>query len=93
MRDEDTLIADHIELNPDKPGLDEARIKGYGVAVWELIAYYQAANGDIGMFARDYEIPAVYVEAALAYYKRHQVLLNARIAINGGEVVDILHPA
>jgi uncharacterized protein (DUF433 family) len=85
MHDEDTLITDCIELNPDKPGLDRARIKEHGVAVWALVAYYQAAGGDINRVAADYEIPAVYVEAALAYYKRHQTLLDARIAINGGE--------
>ena len=92
MHDEDTLIADYIELNPDKPGLDQARIKEYGVAVWALMAYYQATSGDINRVAADYEIPAVHIEAALAYYKRHQALLDARIAINGGEAVDILHP-
>lgn len=93
MHDEDTLITDYIGLNPDKPGLDQARIKEYGVAVSALVAYYQAASGDINRVAADYEIPVVYVEAALAYYKRHQTLLDARIAINSGEAVDILHPA
>ena len=57
------------------------------------MAYYKAADDDINQVATDYEIPAVHVEAALAYYKRHQTLLDARIAINGGGVVDILHPA
>ena len=33
MHDEETLITDYIELNPDKPGLDQARNKEYVVAV------------------------------------------------------------
>jgi uncharacterized protein (DUF433 family) len=93
MKDDDTLITEYIELNPDKPGLDQARIKEYGVAVWALVAYYHAAGGDLERVATDYEIPPVYVEAALAYYTRHKTLLDARIAINAGEVPALLHPA
>jgi len=93
MHDEDTLITEYIELNPDKPGLDQARIKDYAVSVWALIGYSRAVDGDLARVAHDYEIPTIYVEAALAYYKRHQAVLDNRIAINNGEVVDLLHPA
>ncbi len=93
MRDDDTLITEYLEINPDKPGLDQARLKEYGVAVWAIVAYYQAVNGDSRQVAQDYELPPEQVDAALAYYRRHQTLLDARIAINNGEVVDILHPA
>jgi hypothetical protein len=35
---DDAWIAEYIEPNPHSPDIDEARLKGYGVAVWALIA-------------------------------------------------------
>jgi hypothetical protein len=37
----DAWIAEYIEPNPHYPGIDEARLKGYGVAVWALIGFSQ----------------------------------------------------
>ena len=93
MREEDTLITDYVELNPDKPGFDQARLKEFGVAIWALVAYYQVVNGDLNQVAHDYEIPCEQVKAALAYYKRHRTLIDARVAINNGDVPHILHPS
>jgi uncharacterized protein (DUF433 family) len=93
MKDDDALITKSIELNPDKPGLDQARLKEYGVAVWALVAYCRAANGDLDQVVQDYEIPREQVEAALAYYRRHRTLVDARVAINNGDVFDILRPS
>jgi hypothetical protein len=37
------LIERYIEQNPHWSGLDEARLIGYGVAVWALIGYLSGA--------------------------------------------------
>ena len=89
----DVLITEYIELNPDRPGLDQARLKESAVAIWALIGYLRGTNGDVDRVAADYEIPREAVEAAIAYYERHRALLDHRIAINNGETLDLLQPA
>ncbi len=80
--DEKALVAKSIEPNPHRLGLDEARLKNYGVSVWALVGYLDAAGGDVDRVAADYELPRVAVEAALAYYRRHRELIDARLAAN-----------
>jgi uncharacterized protein (DUF433 family) len=92
MNDED-LITQYIELNPHRPGLDEARLKSYGVAVWALIGYLPAVGNDVSQVAHDYDVPVEAVEAAIAYYRRHRPLIDARIAANSAKFDDLLHPA
>jgi uncharacterized protein (DUF433 family) len=87
------LIRQYIELNPDRAGLDEARLKDYAIAVWALIGYLRGTNGDIDRVAADYEVPREAVQAAIAYYERHRALLDHRIAVNNGQVFDLLQPA
>ncbi|MDQ6832954.1 MAG: hypothetical protein M3008_06110, partial [Chloroflexota bacterium] len=58
----------------------------YGVAVWALIGYLSRASGDVQRVAEDYDIPVEAVEAVIAYYNEHQVLLDARRAAN--RVID-----
>lgn len=79
---EEQLIARYIEPNPHKGGLAEARLVDYGIAVWALIAYWQGVQGDAAQVANDYDIPREAVEAALAYYRRHQNVIEARLAAN-----------
>lgn len=77
---EDELIARYLELNPRRPGRDRAQVKGAGVEVWALIAYYQGgAEGDVEEVARAYDIPVEAVQAALAYYDRERRLIDARL--------------
>ena len=81
MKD-DELIAGYIEQNPYYPGLDAARVKGYGVSVWAIIAYLHSVGGDVAQVATDYALPRKAVEATVAYYRRHKHLIDARIAAN-----------
>ena len=74
------LIERYIEPNPYLPVANGARLRDYGVSVWALVAYYQAAGRDIDRVAADYEVPREAVEAALAYYRQHQASIDARIA-------------
>jgi uncharacterized protein (DUF433 family) len=76
------LIARYIEPNPHRSGPQGGRLRGYGVAVWALVADWKGADGDAVQVASDYEVPQEAVEAALAYYRQHQDLIDARLALN-----------
>lgn len=80
------LIARHIEPNPQRPGRDEARLIDSGVPVWALAGYWAAVDGNDARVAADYALPAEAVEAALAYYRRHKPLIDARIEANTAPV-------
>ena len=74
------LIDRYIEPRPALPRTNGARLRDYGVSVWALVAYSQAAGGDADRVAADYELPREAVEAALAYYRQHEASVDARIA-------------
>lgn len=86
------LIRQYIEPNPNKPGIDEARLKEYGVPVWALIGYLPAVRGDRFQLAREYGVHIEAVEAAYQYYLRYRAVIDARIAANNGEVADVFQP-
>jgi len=79
---DDKLLAGYIETNPHYPTPDEARVKGYGVSVWAIIAHLRVVDGDVARVAEDYALPKEAVEAAMAYYHRHKSLIDARIIAN-----------
>jgi uncharacterized protein (DUF433 family) len=80
--DKAALIERYVESNPHKPGEAEARLRHYGVSVWALIEYWYGVDFDKAAVGRDYDLPAEAVDAALAYYKIHKALIDARIALN-----------
>ena len=76
-------IVGYVVEDPYRPGPAEARLATYGVHVWALVEYYQqAVGGDIERVARDYAIPKEAAEAALAYYRAHKRVIDARILLN-----------
>src|SRR5687767_9681794 len=79
---QEALIERHIDANPHGRGPAEARLAEYGPAVWAIVAYWKAANGDLRQVARDFEVPMEAVEAALAFYRLHQDLIDARLVLN-----------
>lgn len=79
---QDELIARYIELDPRKPSRDEARVIRSGVHVWALIPHLQAENGNIEAVAAAYDLLPEEVEAAAAYYRRNQSVMDARIEAN-----------
>jgi len=76
------LIARYIEPNPDRPGVDDARLIAYGVPVWALIGHYEAIWSDAAAVAQGYRVPLEAAQAALAYYEHHKAVIDARIAAN-----------
>ena len=79
---DDELIARYIEPNPYHPSLDAARVRQYGVSVWSIIAHLHVVGDDVTQVAADYALPSEAVEAAMAYYRRHKDLIDARIVAN-----------
>ncbi len=79
---EQQLIERWIERPPDRPGPQEARLKEHGVPVWIVVGYWQGSEQDSTVVARAYDIPQEAVAAAFAYYRRHQQVIDARIALN-----------
>ncbi|MBI2940770.1 MAG: DUF433 domain-containing protein [Chloroflexi bacterium] len=79
---DEQLIERYIEPNPHRPGAAEARLIDYCVPVWALVAHLDAVDGSADRLADDYRLPRETVLAALAYYRRHKNLIDARIAAN-----------
>lgn len=82
--DERALIERHIAPGWDRypGGRADARLRGYGVSVWAVVAYLQMVGGDLDRVAEDYGLPHDAVQAALAYYRQHQELIDARLRLN-----------
>ena len=72
------LIERYVEPNPHKPGAAEARLREYGVAVWVLVDYWFNVRFDLPQVAQDFDLPPEAVQAALAYYRAHQALIDAQ---------------
>lgn len=83
---EQTLIDRWIQPNPHKStSADEHWLVGSAVPVWAIIGYLPVVNWDAERAAKDYQVPVEAVDAALAYYRRHQVLIDNRVAENALE--------
>jgi uncharacterized protein (DUF433 family) len=80
--DGDARIARWIEANPYRPGVANARVRDYGVPVWALVGHAAATGRPVAELAADYAIPVEAAEAALAFYRRHTAVIDARIAAN-----------
>ncbi len=76
------LIERWIEQSPRGPDPAEARLVEFGIPVWALVGYLEAVENDVARVADDYEVPREAVEAALAYYRWHREVIDARIAAN-----------
>ena len=78
----ETLVERYVEANPHRPGPADVRLRELCVPVWALVDYWRAADEDLQRVAADYHLAEEAVEAALAYYERHQAVIDARIAAN-----------
>ncbi|HVC35333.1 MAG TPA: DUF433 domain-containing protein [Chloroflexota bacterium] len=85
---EDSLIGRYVELDPRRPWSGEARLRDSGVPVWALVGHWlNATKGDAEAVAHDYDLPLDAVIAALAFYRRHKPLIDARLAENSATSV------
>lgn len=82
---DDELIAEYISVDPNREGIEDARVTRFGVPVWALIGYLPAgsvSDDDWGAVAGAYQLPIDAVHAAFAFYNRHKHAIDARIAAN-----------
>ena len=73
--------ADKIEQYIDdieRPG--RAALKA-GPSVWFVISTFRLCEGDLQATAHEFDVPVEAIEA-VAYYKRHKALIDARIEMN-----------
>jgi uncharacterized protein (DUF433 family) len=76
------LIARWIEPDPNRPGTYNVWIVEYYIHVWALIGQLEARDNSVELVAEDYDIPVEAVRAAVAYYRQHKEIIDARIAAN-----------
>lgn len=81
-QDDDSIISLYIEKKPYASGRTDAYLKDSGVPVWAIVGHWKAVGKSVTTASGDYEIPESAVEAALAYYDRHQTEIDARLAEN-----------
>ena len=79
---DEELIKNYVKPNPNRPGPADVRLVPSAVSVWAIIGYLEAVHGDVCQTAADYRIPEEAVRAALAYYRKHREVIDARIAAN-----------
>ncbi|SRR5215204_5502081 len=80
-------LASLVELDPDQPVVDQARLVDSGVAVWAIVNHIgNVIDGEIeddveattvAQTAHDYQISAVEVVAAFDFYRRHRAEIDA----------------
>jgi uncharacterized protein (DUF433 family) len=78
----DELIGHWITRNPHKSDPAEAAVLPRRTSVWVVIGQLQLDYGKAESVAGAYDLPVEAVEAALAYYQRHQAAIDKRIAAN-----------
>ncbi len=82
MTDQPGSLAPFIELDPERPGLDEARLAGYYIPVWAIIGYLEGVGWDVRRAAQAYGVPVEAVEGAITFYRQHAEVIDARIDAN-----------
>lgn len=81
------LIARYVHTDPDRFEPDRGRLERTGVSAWVLIS--QLRHGDsFETVASDYDITIDEVQAAVAYYRQHPAVIDARITLNEAAVED-----
>ena len=80
--DDDALIGQYLEPNPNRPGPADWWLKDYGVSVWALVGYWESVQHDVKRVAAAYAVPPDAVRAALRYYAQHRDAIEARLAAN-----------
>jgi hypothetical protein len=76
------LVSRYIEPNHSRPGVEDARLAEYGVPVWALVGHYTLSGRTPRRSPMTTSCRRMAVEAALAYYRRHKAVIDARIAAN-----------
>ena len=76
------LISLYVDASPAVGGAAEARLRRSWVPVWALIGQIPVAGNNAEALADAYDIPVEEAEAALAYYRSHRDVIDARLEAN-----------
>jgi uncharacterized protein (DUF433 family) len=86
---EQQLPAHWITPHPYKAGTDEVILRRSDIPDWAIIGDFTAQgpamDAEVPAVAADYGVPVEAVRAALAYYRRHQAVIDNRLAANLAE--------
>ena len=77
---EEQLVARWIEPNPQRAGVAEAWVLPGCVSAWVIIGQLKLEYWKAEVVAGEYELPLEAINAAIAYYHRHQDAIDTRIA-------------
>ncbi|MGH2557452.1 MAG: DUF433 domain-containing protein [Thermomicrobiales bacterium] len=84
----DALIARHVELLSPLDTPDDARVIESSVRVTTVIQQLRDAGREVADVADSYHLSEEAVRAALAYYERHQKVIDAQITLNMAWAAD-----
>lgn len=84
---EDELIARWIDPDPIHRTPDKVRIADHTVSVTALITRVRGVEA-IDDIAQAYQLPPEAVHAAVAFYRRHKGVIDARMALNAQQFAD-----
>ncbi|MEA2524716.1 MAG: hypothetical protein QOF73_1943 [Thermomicrobiales bacterium] len=84
----DELIARYIRNDPHRHGRDRVRTGSddRSIPVWLAISYLRGADENAAAAAYDLSTEAIL--AAIAYYRRHRALIDARILLQDEQFVS-----
>ena len=79
----DTELIDlYIDTGGAAGGMADARLRRSWVPIWAVIGHIPVTGDAPEALADAYDIPVEEAEAALAFYRRHRDIIDARIAAN-----------
>lgn len=79
---DDQLIEKYIWLPEGTTWPAEALLKGHWQHIWALIGVIEGTGRGAEGIAEEYGIPLEAAEAAMAYYRRHQGVIDYKLASN-----------
>ncbi len=79
---DDELIEKYIAPSPRRGGIAEMVVEPYVIPVWALIGAITLGGATPEEVTQEYDISPEAMWATLAYYRRHEAVIDARIDAN-----------
>jgi uncharacterized protein (DUF433 family) len=78
------LIERHVDQDVERypNGRADARLRDSGVSVWAIVGFLRVYDNDDRKVAEHFDLSAEEIEAALAYYRLHKQVIDARVTLN-----------
>lgn len=80
------LMARWVRPERPYPGDPDAHIADTGIPVWALVGHWKMTGRDAAVTAADYHLKPEAVQAAIAYYRLHRDVIDARLTANSAEM-------